>query len=74
MAWKMEKDIDAVTVSTPDHTHAVASAMAMRMGKHCFTQKPLTHTLHEARVLVKGLLLAQALRPVPGAAVPLVDE
>lgn len=43
------KDIDAVTVSTPDHTHAAASLMAMRMGKHCFTQKPLTHTLYEAR-------------------------
>ena len=38
-----EKSIDAVTVSTPDHTHAVAAAMAMRMGKHCFVQKPLTH-------------------------------
>jgi predicted dehydrogenase len=43
--------IDAVTVSTPDHVHAVASAMAMRLGKHCFTQKPLTHTLFEARRL-----------------------
>src|SRR5262249_74775 len=34
--------IDAVTVSTPDHSHAPASVMAMRMGKHCFCQKPLT--------------------------------
>ncbi len=51
MLDEMNKSIDAVTVSTPDHTHAVASAMAMRMGKHCFTQKPLTHTLHEARKL-----------------------
>ena len=46
-----EKSIDAVTVSTPDHTHAVAAAMAMRMGKHCFVQKPLTHSVKEARVL-----------------------
>ncbi len=45
------KSIDAVTVSTPDHVHAVASAMAMRLGKHCFTQKPLTHSLYEARRL-----------------------
>jgi predicted dehydrogenase len=43
--------IDAVTVSTPDHSHAPASVMAMRMGKHCFTQKPLTWSIEEARVM-----------------------
>jgi predicted dehydrogenase len=48
---EMGKSIDAVTVSTPDHVHALASAMALRLGKHCFTQKPLTHTLYEARRL-----------------------
>lgn len=48
---EMGKSIDAVTVSTPDHVHAVASALAMRLGKHCFTQKPLTHSLFEARRL-----------------------
>lgn len=42
MLDEMGKSIDAVTVSTPDHMHAAASAMAMRMGKGCFTQKPLT--------------------------------
>ncbi|HLJ95049.1 MAG TPA: Gfo/Idh/MocA family oxidoreductase [Gemmataceae bacterium] len=47
----MGKSIDAVTVSTPDHVHAVASALAMRLGKHCFTQKPLSHSLYEARRL-----------------------
>ena len=46
-----EKSIDAVTVSTPDHTHAVVAVMAMSMGKHCFVQKPLTHSVKEARVL-----------------------
>ena len=51
MLDEMGKSIDAVTVSTPDHTHAAAAAMAMRLGKHCFTQKPLTHTLYEARRL-----------------------
>ena len=51
MLDEMGKKIDAVTVSTPDHTHAPASAMAMRMGKACFTQKPLTHTIYEARML-----------------------
>ncbi len=45
------KGIDAVTVSTPDHNHAPASAMAMKLGKHCFCQKPLTHSIYEARRL-----------------------
>ena len=44
-------DIDAVTVSTPDHTHGVAAIPAMRMGKHCFCQKPLTQNVQESRVM-----------------------
>jgi predicted dehydrogenase len=51
MLEDLGEKIDAVTVSTPDHTHAPASVMAMRMGKHCFTQKPLTWSIEEARVL-----------------------
>jgi predicted dehydrogenase len=51
MLEEMDKQIDAVTVSTPDHTHAVASMMAIKMGKHVYTQKPLTHTVREAREL-----------------------
>lgn len=43
--------VDAVTVSTPDHNHAPAASIALRMKKHCFVQKPLTHSIHEARVL-----------------------
>lgn len=49
MFEEMGKSIDAVTVSTPDHHHAIAAAMAMKMGKHCFCQKPLTHSIWEAR-------------------------
>ena len=45
----MEKEIDAVIVATPDHVHAAASTMAMSMGKHCYCQKPLTHSVAEAR-------------------------
>lgn len=51
MLDEMGDKIDAVTVSTPDHTHAVAAVMAMKMGKHCFCQKPLTHSVYEARVM-----------------------
>ena len=49
MLDKQGKEIDAVVVSTPDHTHAVASITAMKMGKHCYTEKPLTHDVYEAR-------------------------
>src|SRR5207244_1313798 len=45
--------IDAVTVSTPDHNHAAVSLLFMRSGKHCFCQKPLTHTIYEAELMGK---------------------
>ena len=48
---EMGKHIDAVTVSTPDHSHALASLLGIRMGKHVYCQKPLTHSVFEARVL-----------------------
>ena len=54
MIDKEAKNIDAVTVGTPDHIHAVASMAAIRAGKHVYCQKPLTHTLHECRELTKA--------------------
>ena len=50
---KMGKQIDGVLVATPDHTHAVITAHAITLGKHVFTQKPLTHSVYEARLLAK---------------------
>ncbi len=49
----MGKDIDAAVVSTPDHHHALAAAMAIRLGKHVYVQKPLTRTVFEAHYLRK---------------------
>lgn len=51
MLEKMGDKIDAVTVSTPDHHHFHATALAMKAGKHVYTQKPLTHGIWEARKL-----------------------
>ena len=49
---KMGNEIDAVTVTTPDHTHYPAVMMAMALGKHVFSQKPLTNSIWEARQLL----------------------
>jgi predicted dehydrogenase len=46
-----QKNIDAVVIATPDHVHAVAAKAAMQSGKHVYVQKPLTYSVHEARVL-----------------------
>src|SRR5688572_14631945 len=47
------KDLDAVVISTPHHIHAVATARALRAGKHVYCEKPLTHTVWEARVVAE---------------------
>lgn len=48
-----EKSLDGVTVSTPDHTHAVAAIAAMRAGKHVYCEKPLAHSIYEVRQMAK---------------------
>jgi hypothetical protein len=53
MLDKMEKSIDAVTVSIPDHNHAIAAGMALTRGKHVYCQKPLVQTVYEAREIRK---------------------
>ncbi len=54
MLLEMDEQIDAVTVSTPDHMHFPAAMMAITMGKHVYVQKPLTHTVAEARALTEA--------------------
>lgn len=54
MLEKEHKGIDAVIVSTPDHTHAVAAMAAIQLGKHVYVQKPLTYSIHEARMLTEA--------------------
>ncbi|MES2882831.1 MAG: Gfo/Idh/MocA family oxidoreductase [Bacteroidota bacterium] len=51
MLDKEHKNFDAVSVSTPDHNHAVQTHAAMQLGKHVYVQKPLTHDVYEARLL-----------------------
>jgi predicted dehydrogenase len=54
MLEKLDKQIDAVTISTPDHTHYPAAMMAIEMGKHVFLQKPMAHTIWEVRKLMEA--------------------
>jgi predicted dehydrogenase len=54
MLDEMHQDIDAVVVATPDHIHAPASMMAINLGKHVYCEKPLTHSVYEARALAEA--------------------
>jgi predicted dehydrogenase len=58
-----QKDIQAVVISTPDHHHAFAAVAALRSGRHVYCEKPLTHSVHEGRVVMeaaaKGKLVTQ---------------
>ena len=66
MLDKEAKNIDAVSVGTPDHVHAVAAMAAVRAGKHVYVQKPLTHTLHECRELTQAARAAKVVTSVGG--------
>jgi len=48
------REIDAVVITTPDHTHAVAAMAAMQLRKHVYCEKPLTHSVYEARKLAEA--------------------
>jgi predicted dehydrogenase len=54
MLDKHDKEIDAVTVGTPDHTHSVIAMDAIKRGKHVYCEKPLAHSIHEVRALMKA--------------------
>ena len=51
--FEKQKNIEAVMIATPDHTHALPALMAMRQGIHVYLQKPLTHSVYESRVLTE---------------------
>ena len=53
MLDKLDRQIDAVVISAPNHIHAPASELAMRMGKHVYCEKPLTHSITEARAMAR---------------------
>ncbi|MBN8837001.1 MAG: Gfo/Idh/MocA family oxidoreductase [Sphingobacteriia bacterium] len=54
MLEKEHKNIDAVSVSTPDHMHAVQAMAAMQLGKHVYVQKPIAHDIYEARMMTEA--------------------
>jgi len=54
MLEKEDKNIDAVVIATPDHTHAVIAMMAIKMGKHVYCEKPLAHSIYECRKLTEA--------------------
>jgi predicted dehydrogenase len=79
MLESMADQIDAVTVSTPDHTHFPAAMMAIEKGKHVFVQKPLTHTIEEARLLRlaakrKGVATHMGIQGHAGEGIRLLQE
>ncbi len=73
MLDQLATQIDAVVVSTPDHTHAPAAAMALKMGKHCYCEKPLTHCVYEARA-VAGLAAKKKVATQMGTQIHATDN
>jgi predicted dehydrogenase len=76
---EQQKDIDAVVVATPDHTHAVICMAAIRAGKHVYCQKPLTHDIYEARMLAKaareaGVAAQMGIQGHSGEGIRLIEE
>jgi predicted dehydrogenase len=61
-----QPEIEAVMIATPDHTHASIALAALRAGKHVYCQKPLTHDIHEARVLARAAAEAKGCLAVMG--------
>jgi hypothetical protein len=59
MLEKEDKNIDAVVIATPDHTHAVATMMAIKMGKHVYCEKPLAHSIYEVRKMTEAARAAK---------------
>jgi predicted dehydrogenase len=59
--FEKEKDLDGVVIATPDHTHAVITMEALRRNLHVYCQKPLTHSIHEARTVTEAARKAKGM-------------
>jgi hypothetical protein len=70
MLDKEARHIDAVSVGTPDHIHAVATMAAIRAGKHVYCQKPLTRTLYECREVTRAARAAGVATQMGNTALP----
>ena len=74
-----QKDLDAVVIATPDHTHAVITMAAMKAGKHVYCQKPLTHNVWEARTIAEaakkyGVVTQMGIQGHSGEGIRLISE
>ena len=74
MLDKMDKQIDAVTVTTPDHIHFPAAMHAIQMGKHVFVQKPMAHSVGEVRQLTEAARKAKVATQTSAQDHPAIDR
>lgn len=72
--FEERKDIDAVTISTPDHVHGIAALTAMQHGVAVYVQKPLTHNIKEARMLTEAARKYKIVSQMGNQELPIQDR